>query len=147
MLPLIHFRIAPQAHLYTLYIMKKPINQQQKQTVYLFISISSRYVTKEVYHCCEGYKSYDDSTSCNHGKSLNKMIQILPYRVYQFDNRTVFISKHFLCKMVFFRKLIRRNGTPPLFDALPFGINNENDFLLKGVMCIIFDNSPRSSVG
>ena len=32
-------------------------------------------------------------------------------------------------------KNLRRNGTPPLFDVLPFEINNENYFLLIGVMC------------
>ena len=42
---------------------------------------------------------------------------------------------------------LRRNGTPPLFDVLPFEINNENYFLLIGVMCTIFDNLPHSSVG
>ena len=30
---------------------------------------------------------------------------------------------------------LRRNGTPTLFDVLPFEINNENYFLLIGVMC------------
>ena len=42
---------------------------------------------------------------------------------------------------------LRRNGTPPLFDVLPFEINNENYFLLIGFICTIFDNFPRSSVG
>ena len=42
---------------------------------------------------------------------------------------------------------LRRNGTPQLFDVLPFEINSENYFLLIGVMCTIFDNFPRSSVG
>ena len=42
---------------------------------------------------------------------------------------------------------LRRNGTPPLFDVLPFEINNENYFLLIGIVCTIFDNFPRSSVG
>ena len=40
-----------------------------------------------------------------------------------------------------------RNGTPPLFDVLPFEINNENYFLLIGFICTNFDNFPRSSVG
>ena len=43
--------------------------------------------------------------------------------------------------------LLRRNGTPPLFDVLPFEINNENYFLLIDFICTIFDNVPRSSVG
>ena len=41
----------------------------------------------------------------------------------------------------------RTNGTPPLFDVLPFEITNENDFLLIGFICTNFDNFPRSSVG
>ena len=40
---------------------------------------------------------------------------------------------------------LRRNETPPLFDVLPFEINNENYFLLIGVMCAMLDNFPRSS--
>ena len=48
------------------------------------------------------------------------------------------------CLVVF---ILRRNGTPPLFDVLPFEINNENYFLLIGIVCTIFDNFPRSSVG
>ena len=40
-----------------------------------------------------------------------------------------------------------RNEAPPLFDVLPFEINNENYFLLIGFICTIFDNIPRSSVG
>ena len=31
---------------------------------------------------------------------------------------------------------LRRNGTPPLFDVLPFERNNEYYFLLIGIMCI-----------
>ena len=48
-----------------------------------------------------------------------------------------------------FRKvyLLRRNGTPPLFDVLPFEINNENYFLLIGFIRTNFDNFSRSSVG
>ena len=42
---------------------------------------------------------------------------------------------------------LRRNGTPPLFDVLPFEINNENYFLLIGFIRTNFDNFPRSSVG
>ena len=42
---------------------------------------------------------------------------------------------------------LRRNGTPPLFDVLPFEINNENYFLLICIICTKFDNFPRSSVG
>ena len=42
---------------------------------------------------------------------------------------------------------LRRNGTPPLFDVLPFKINNENYFLLIGFIRTNFDNFPRSSVG
>ena len=30
---------------------------------------------------------------------------------------------------------LRRNGTPPLFDVLSFEINNENYFLLIGIIC------------
>ena len=43
--------------------------------------------------------------------------------------------------------VLRRNGTPPLFDVLPFEINNENYFLLIGFICTNFDNFPRSAVG
>ena len=42
---------------------------------------------------------------------------------------------------------LRRNGTPPLFDVLPFEINIENYFLLIGIICTLFVNFPRSSVG
>ena len=42
---------------------------------------------------------------------------------------------------------LRRNGTPPLFDVLPFEINIENYFLLIGIICTLFGNFPRSSVG
>ena len=45
------------------------------------------------------------------------------------------------------RWLLRRNGTPPLFDVLPFEINNENYFLKIGFICDIYDYFPRSSVG
>ena len=31
---------------------------------------------------------------------------------------------------------LRRNGTPPLIDALPFEINIENYFLMIGIICI-----------
>ena len=31
-----------------------------------------------------------------------------------------------------FKITLRRNGTPPLFDVLPFEINKENYFLLIG---------------
>ena len=31
---------------------------------------------------------------------------------------------------------LRRNGTPPLFDALPLEINNENYFLLIGILFV-----------
>ena len=34
-----------------------------------------------------------------------------------------------------------------MFDVLPFEINNENYFLYIGIVCTIFDNFPRSSVG
>ena len=40
--------------------------------------------------------------------------------------------------------LLRRNGTPPLFDVLPFEINIENFFSLIGIICTLF---ARSSVG
>ena len=33
---------------------------------------------------------------------------------------------------------LRGNGTPPLFDVLPFEINNENYFLFIGIVCTIF---------
>ena len=46
-----------------------------------------------------------------------------------------------------FMFLLRRNGTPPLFDVLPFEINNENYFLLIGFICTLFYNFPHSSVG
>ena len=42
---------------------------------------------------------------------------------------------------------LRRNGTPPLFDLLLFEINIENYFLLIGIICTLFANCPRSSVG
>ena len=42
---------------------------------------------------------------------------------------------------------LRRNGTPPLFDVLPFEINNENYFSLIGIICTLFGNFPHSSVG
>ena len=42
---------------------------------------------------------------------------------------------------------IRRNGTPPLFDVLPFEINNENYSLLIGINCTLFGNLQQSSVG
>ena len=42
---------------------------------------------------------------------------------------------------------LRRNGTPPLFDVLPFEINNENYFLLIGIICTFFGNFQHSSVG
>ena len=42
---------------------------------------------------------------------------------------------------------LRRNGTPALFDVLPFEINNENYFLLIGFICTLFYNFPHSSVG
>ena len=42
---------------------------------------------------------------------------------------------------------LRRNGTLLLFDALPFEINNENYFLLIGIICTLFGNSPLSAVG
>ena len=29
---------------------------------------------------------------------------------------------------------LRRNGTPPLFDVLPLEINNDNYFLLIGII-------------
>ena len=32
---------------------------------------------------------------------------------------------------------LRRNGTPPLFDVLPFEINIENYFLLMGISCTL----------
>ena len=42
---------------------------------------------------------------------------------------------------------LRKNGTPPLFDILPFEINIENYFLMIGIICTLFGNFPRSSVG
>ena len=42
---------------------------------------------------------------------------------------------------------LRSNATPPLFDVLPFEINIENYFSLIGIICTLFDNFPRSSVG
>ena len=42
-------------------------------------------------------------------------------------------GKHFLLNL-------RRNGTPPLFDVLPFEVNNENYFLLIGIICTLFGN-------
>ena len=42
---------------------------------------------------------------------------------------------------------LRRNGTPPLFDVLPFEINMENYFLLIGIICTLFGHFLRSSVG
>ena len=44
-------------------------------------------------------------------------------------------------------QVLRRNGTPPLFDVPPFEINIENYFLLIGIICTLIDNFPRSSVG
>ena len=41
------------------------------------------------------------------------------------ENRTVYILQCIL---------LRRNGTPPLVDVLPFEINNENYFLLIGII-------------
>ena len=43
--------------------------------------------------------------------------------------------------------MLRRNGTPPLFDVLPFEINNENYSLLIGFICTNFENFLHSSVG
>ena len=64
----------------------------------------------------------------------------------------VFISANFFNRVVQKKTLtlisiLRRNGTPPLFDVLPFEINIENYFLLIGVICTLFGNFPRSSVG
>ena len=42
-------------------------------------------------------------------------------------------------------KDIKKDGAPP--SVLPFEINNENYFLLIGIICTIFDNFLRSSVG
>ena len=50
-------------------------------------------------------------------------------------------------KLIVFGGTLRRNGTPPLFDVLPFEINNENYLLLIGFISTNFDNFPRSSVG
>ena len=43
--------------------------------------------------------------------------------------------------------MLKEEWEPPLFDILPFKINNENYFLLIGVMCTNFDNFLGSSVG
>ena len=48
---------------------------------------------------------------------------------------------------IFENLTLRRNGTPPLFDVLPFEINIENYFLLIGSICTLYGNFPRSSVG
>ena len=44
------------------------------------------------------------------------------------------------------KRSLRRNGTPPLFDVLPFEINNENYFLLIDIICTLYGNFPHSSV-
>ena len=46
-------------------------------------------------------------------------------------------------------RILRGNGTPPLFEVLPFEINNEDYFLLIGFICTIsvFENFLPSSVG
>ena len=64
----------------------------------------------------------------------------------------VFISANFFNRVVQKKtftliSILRRNGTPPLFDVLPFQINIENYFLLIGVICTLFGNFPRNSVG
>ena len=64
----------------------------------------------------------------------------------------VFISANFFNRVVQKKtftliSILRRNGTPPLFDVLPFEINIENYFLLIGVICTLFGNFPRNSVG
>ena len=58
------------------------------------------------------------------------------------DDRIMLLNLQSLSYLSF-----KENGTPPLFDVLPFEINNENYFLLIGFICTKFDNFPRTSVG
>ena len=58
---------------------------------------------------------------------------------------------HSLCLRVrttqyFFIFRIRRNGTLPLCDVLPFEINNENAFSLIALIWLNFYNFPRSLI-
>ena len=59
-------------------------------------------------------------------------------------NELLFLQRNvWLCSAI---DILRRNGTPLLFDVLPFEINIENYFLLIGIICTLFGNFPRSSV-